>query len=151
MPPEDHPWPAIVFAGEHQAGQLDAPADLRTSLGWDNASPALARRFVAEVLRARGFGKVCVEQAVLLTSEAVTNAVVHAGSGVDLAVIAHHPMARVEVYDSESSVAHSVVPQWPELLASSGRGLQLIAALAEAWGVQELGQAGKCVWFEVRA
>lgn len=28
---------------------------------------------------------------------------------------------------------------------------KLIAALAEAWGVEELGEAGKCVWFEVRA
>lgn len=151
MPPEDPPWPAIVFVGKDQAGHLDTSAYVRTTLGWDTASPGFARRFVADALGARGFGKACIEQAVLLTSEAVTNAVVHAGSGVDLAVIAHHPMARVEVYDSQSSLAHPVVPQWPGPLASRGRGLQLIAALAEAWGVEELGQAGKCVWFEVRA
>ena len=153
MPPDDQsrPWPAIVFAGGQQAGQPDTGLIARTSLGWNEASPGSARRFVADVLWTRGFAKACIEQAVLLTSEAVTNAVVHAGSGVDLAVLADHPMARVEVYDSKSSLAHPVVAQPPKSLAPSGRGLQLIAALSEAWGVEELGEAGKCVWFEVRA
>ena len=153
MPPENQSrsWPAIVSAGGEQTGQPHTGVYARTSLGWNETSPGSARRFVADVLWARGFAKACIEQAVLLTSEAVTNAVIHARSGVDLAVLADHPMARVEVYDYKSSLTHPVVNHWPNSLASSGRGLQLIAALAEAWGVEELGEAGKCVWFEVRA
>lgn len=74
--------------------------DARTRLTCDPSSAASARRFVADVLSSRGFANSCVEDAVLLASEVVTTAIIHASSELDLVVVADHPMARVEVYDS---------------------------------------------------
>lgn len=117
----------------------------------DPSTPASARRFIADVLYQRGFSAPGIESAVLLTSEVVTNAVLHAGTDVQLVVVADPCMARVEVHDGEAAVP---VPQTQAALvpdAPSGRGLQVVAALAEAWGVRLLPGRGKCVWFEVRA
>ncbi len=121
---------------------------ISTKLRWDATSPASARRIVAGALSSRGFTKGCIETAVLLTSEAVTNAVVHARSEVDLVVVADHPMARVEVYDADPSPPR---PRVPDPYATTGRGIHVVEALAEAWGVEQVPGDGKCVWFEVRS
>jgi anti-sigma regulatory factor (Ser/Thr protein kinase) len=122
--------------------------DTRTTLGADAGSAAAARRFVADVLNQRGFSKSAIEDAVLLASEVVTNAVLHAGGSVDVVVIADSSMARVEVHDDHPS--HPVLlTSGPE--ATFGRGLRVIEALAGGWGVDDRGDRGKCVWFEVRS
>ena len=101
------------------------------------------------VLLSGGFADGCIETAVLLTSEVVTNAVVHGRSDIELVVTADHPMARVQVYDAEPSLP---VRRSPSEQAERGRGVHVIDALAEAWGVEQLlDGAGKCVWFEMRS
>lgn len=121
--------------------------DARTTLRPDAESAAAARRFIADVLWQRGFSNPGIENAVLLTSEAVTNAVVHAGTDVGLVVTADAFMARVEVHDGhpEPPVQLVLRPESP-----GGLGLNVIDALAEAWGVRQL-DSGKCLWFEVRS
>ncbi len=121
--------------------------DVRTTLRADVDSAAAARRFVADVLWQRGFPRSGIEDAVLMTSEAVTNAVLHAGTDVGLVVVADGVQARVEVYDGH---AGTPVRQSLRLGEPSGMGLHLIDSIAEAWGVLEL-DTGKCIWFEVRA
>lgn len=101
---------------------------------------------MADVLWQRGFSTEVIDQAVLLTSEAVTNAVVHAGTDIDVVVQADSAFARIEVHDGLPGDL-SVTPA--EALAPCGRGLRVIQALAEAWGVRRVTD-GKCVWFEVR-
>ena len=120
----------------------------RTTLRADPASAAAARRFVADVLWQRGFPNDGIEDAVLLTSEAVTNAVVHARSPVQLVVTADGSMARVEIYDQHP---RAPVPKRLEPEAPSGRGLHVIQAVAEAWGVERSPGRGKCLWFELRS
>ena len=121
----------------------------RTSLACAVTSPAYARRFVAGVLVGGGFTDGCIETAVLLTSEVVTNAVVHGRSDIELVITADHPMARVRVSDAEPSLP---VRRSPNEHATPGRGLHIVDALAEAWGVEQLLEGtGKCVWFEVRS
>jgi anti-sigma regulatory factor (Ser/Thr protein kinase) len=82
--------------------------------------------------------------AVLLTSELVTNAIRHeAGHTVTLAITCSRGQLRVDVHDTSRS--------WPVLVeapadAETGRGLMLVAALSDTWGLYRT-PAGKAVYF----
>jgi anti-sigma regulatory factor (Ser/Thr protein kinase) len=88
-----------------------------------------------------------VEAAALLVSELVTNAVTHAGSEVHVVIGrgAAYAVLRVEVGDF--STAPPTLGGF-DLEAMSGRGLALVEALADRWGVETHG-SGKRVWFEL--
>ena len=122
--------------------------DIRTTLPPDPGSAAAARRFVADVLMQRGFSNSTIQDAVLLASEAVTNAIVHAGTDVDVVVVTDSSMARVEVHDRDPSLPVTLALR-PDL--ARGRGLHVIEALSEAWGISHQGESGKCIWFELRS
>lgn len=107
-------------------------------------TPARARRFVNEAL-GRWHCEHLADEALLLTSELVTNAVIHARSEVDLTVTQNGSRVRVEVADDDP---RPVAPAEREILASGGRGLCLVQALAQDWGVRPR-PAGKSVWFEL--
>jgi DNA-binding NarL/FixJ family response regulator len=116
-----------------------------TSLAGEPRSAGEARRFVASALRPWGPGPL-LETVTLLTSELVTNAIVHAGSEVDVVVRLTGEAARVEVTD------RSDAPPTPRASAaedSSGRGLALVEVLARRWGTRRQASGGKTVWFEV--
>jgi anti-sigma regulatory factor (Ser/Thr protein kinase) len=110
-------------------------------------SPGEARRFVGEVLRDHGLdtGEV-VEAAALLTSELVTNAVLHAAGTINVDVDLDLTAVRVEVADSgeEQPARRDAAPE-----DTSGRGLCLVEAMARAWGVEREREDGKVVWFEL--
>jgi serine phosphatase RsbU (regulator of sigma subunit)/anti-sigma regulatory factor (Ser/Thr protein kinase) len=105
-----------------------------------------ARRFVLAALEALGVRAPAIEEvAELLTSEVVTNAVLHAGSGVRVLVEGMPGGVRISVTDTD--------PQMPALRppadqAESGRGLHLVDTLADRWGVAPA-PTGKAVWFEL--
>jgi anti-sigma regulatory factor (Ser/Thr protein kinase) len=86
-----------------------------------------------------------VDTACLLTSELVANAVVHAGAAVELVVDLDRARLAVEVIDASSQAPQ---PVEAELLATSGRGLAMVAHLADAWGVTRV-VPGKSVWFSL--
>ncbi|GAA3213364.1 ATP-binding protein [Streptomyces sp. XM83C] len=105
-----------------------------------------ARRAVRELLRHWGRpGRS--ETAELLTSELVTNALVHTDDDAVLTAVAGTDVLRVEVRDS---VACRPRLRLPYEDGTHGRGLVLVQALADAWGVRAHG-AGKVVWFELDA
>jgi len=84
---------------------------------------------------------------VLLTSETVTNAVVHGRSEVRVTIDASPERMRVEVEDDD--VRHPV--RRPDDVDSlGGRGVALLDAFASSWGVDSIGN-GKVVWFETHA
>ncbi len=118
----------------------------QTTLRPHPSSAGAARRFVADVLLNRGFADDCIERATLLTSEVVTSAVVRLGTGVELVVLADHPMVRVEVHEDEISPSQDSEPG-----EATNLRLRLIDAFSEAWGIQDLGSRGSRIWFEVRA
>jgi anti-sigma regulatory factor (Ser/Thr protein kinase) len=91
-------------------------------------------------------GAGAVQQAILLTSELVTNAIVHAGSSIELVVRAHAAVVRVEVIDGDPRPPLRRVLEGD---TNSGRGLNLVEALATVWGVDHVPGDGKRVWFEV--
>ena len=121
-----------------------AMAERRVVVDQDTTSPAAARRFVAAALAEWECGDDS-EVVQLLVSELVTNAVMHAGSQADVAVILRRDVVRIEVGDRSSDVprAGRVDPD-----ARSGRGLWLVEQMSSAWGVEEIAD-GKVVWFEV--
>jgi serine phosphatase RsbU (regulator of sigma subunit) len=91
-----------------------------------------------------------VDDAVLLTSELVTNAVVHAGTQVQ--VTCKLAASAVEVVVRDSHPARMVPgPAHDDAIPAErthGRGLLLPSALASAWGVS-YGAEAKAVWFRM--
>jgi PAS domain S-box-containing protein len=86
------------------------------------------------------------EAAVLLVSELVTNAIVHARTPIDLDIIAGPDGLRVAVRDAS--------PQLPTLRhygrsATTGRGLELVELMADRHGTDSDADDGKTVWFEL--
>ncbi|MGW2229508.1 SpoIIE family protein phosphatase [Streptomyces formicae] len=113
-------------------------------------SVATARSFVRDTLQGWGFTDV-VDDAVVLTSELVTNAVVHAGTAADVLCLRSEDAVRIEVSDRyperEIPLQQSSVNMGsPD--REGGRGLQLCAALATRWGV-DYTPTHKQVWFQL--
>jgi anti-sigma regulatory factor (Ser/Thr protein kinase) len=80
----------------------------------------------------------------LLTSELVTNAIRHeVSSTVTVAVRCSSGQLRVEVHDSSRDMP---APADANADAESGRGLIIVAALADEWGFYPT-QHGKAVYF----
>ncbi|BCJ50869.1 ATP-binding protein [Actinoplanes sp. NBRC 14428] len=104
-------------------------------------APGAARRAVTAVLAGWGYrDETWLEQAAVVVSELVTNAVRHGGGCVELRVESHDDEVIVSVADGSS-----VVPRRREPDSTGGRGLALIEAMAERWGVRDH-QGGKQVW-----
>ncbi|MDH6579233.1 anti-sigma regulatory factor (Ser/Thr protein kinase) [Kitasatospora sp. MAP5-34] len=88
------------------------------------------------------------DTAELLVSELVTNALVHTERGAVFdAVLTPELRLRVEVQDGTSRLPGR---RPPSDFATSGRGLLLVEALADDWGVKLRGD-GKVTWFELGA
>jgi anti-sigma regulatory factor (Ser/Thr protein kinase) len=87
------------------------------------------------------------DTAELLTSELVTNALLHAGTDLTVHVLSAGSGSVVRVaVDDGSAVAPAL--RDPDAGALGGRGLPLVASLATRWGWEPL-PVGKRVWFEV--
>jgi len=108
------------------------------------ASVSQARRFVGDVLGRAALDDL-VDVAVLLTSELVTNGVLHAGTTIECRCLAQPGGVRVEVHDASEAAA---IPRDLDADAGTGRGLALIESLATDWG-SEPTATGKQVWFEL--
>lgn len=150
--------------GTTRAGYAHGPRlASRTSLPGIPLAPSAARRFVRAALAewtgigvpaAVGFSDRLADDAVTVTNELVTNAVVHAGTTVDLVlrleeeggeepsaalvleVTDHHPARPVGADESGDPVrTETEAPAGLPDPAEYGRGLQLVATLAESWGI----------------
>ena len=85
----------------------------------------------------------------MLTSELVTNAVLHSPGEVSMRIRRHGRSLMVEVFDG------GAVPVQKERdtdsPAESGRGLTLVRMLADSWGIRMAAdRVGKSVWFQFR-
>ncbi|MFE2503711.1 SpoIIE family protein phosphatase [Streptomyces rubiginosohelvolus] len=151
--------PGTIRAGGVYAPRLAS----RTSLPGIPLAPSAARRFVRAALAewtglgvpaAVGFSDRLADDAVTVTNELVTNAVVHAGTTVDLVlrleeeggdepsaalvleVTDHHPARPVSGDEPAPAPepGRAVAGELPDP-AEYGRGLQLVATLADSWGI----------------
>jgi anti-sigma regulatory factor (Ser/Thr protein kinase) len=112
------------------------------------SSPSTARRVVQSAIGDGALGAV-LDEALLLVTELVTNAVVHAGTDIELRVEVRGERLRVEVVDRTPGLLH-VDSHAPSDHREGGRGLLLLDALATEWGTRHFGW-GKSVWFSLEA
>jgi anti-sigma regulatory factor (Ser/Thr protein kinase) len=128
------------------------------SEGWERVSvavpgrPEYVRAARAFVLQALGEDHPCAATAAQLTSELVTNSLVHSRSGGDggavgIAVLMSPFSARVEVRDAGSRKVPRIISASP--LGEGGRGLRLVAAMSDDWGTWK-SENGRTTWFEIR-
>jgi GAF domain-containing protein/anti-sigma regulatory factor (Ser/Thr protein kinase) len=106
-------------------------------------STPVARHWVAAHLR--GLPAEVTGCAALLTSELVTNAVLHAAT--PMCVTLHILPDRIRVDVADSNPAFPSIKEYGKD-AATGRGLTLFNTLASNWGVQAV-DGGKIVWFEL--
>lgn len=106
-----------------------------------SSTPRKARLLVAERF---GDHPRCGDLLVCV-SEAVTNAVLHAGTALRLVVRDDGILLRIEVTDADPTIP---IRRDPDPKTPTGRGLHLIERLAERWGVDGR-RDGKTIWFEV--
>ncbi|MFE2262826.1 SpoIIE family protein phosphatase [Streptomyces griseosporeus] len=155
-----------------RAGDASAPGTREATrtyatLPGGSLAPGTARDLVRGALRewaelgppgARHLTDRLVEDAILVVSELVTNAVVHAGTDVGL-LCRLEPAGHVVVEVSDQHPAHA--PRDDEAVRAApavpaydtpeyGRGLRLVATLAESWGITYR-RGAKTVWARLPA
>lgn len=108
-------------------------------------APSVARGFVTEVPVAADHDE-WADDARLLISELVSNAVAHTASGrIDVGVRVGDRSVRCEVVDDDSEHLPSL-RRWSG--GERGHGLRLVDAIADRWG-HDAHPRGKVVWFEL--
>jgi anti-sigma regulatory factor (Ser/Thr protein kinase) len=103
------------------------------------------RAFVSAYCQRHDLSVDATDDAVLLTSELLSNAYLHARSATVLSVALLDHKLRVEVAD-ESLTQPATRESGSS--ATGGRGMRLIDEVAQRWGVQQRA-GGKSVWFEL--
>jgi anti-sigma regulatory factor (Ser/Thr protein kinase) len=150
-------YPSAAMMGSDQAELLNQVCCLHTAaFGVDPQrrstrafeaspdAPRAARQFVGEMLEGLGCAKP-VSDAELVVSELVTNAVNHAKTDLTVTLAFSRAAIRIEVRDRHTTPP---TPRSPSALSTSGRGLPLIDALTNSWGVHKFG-GGKVVWAQI--
>lgn len=117
----------------------------------DPRAAGAARTLVVDSLTAWQLPEL-VDTAELLTSELVTNALLHARTPLAVSLAVAHGWLEVSVADRDPHPPRGrhqapvdAMGVAPELLPG-GRGLLLVDALADEWGVEQR-STGKQVWF----
>jgi anti-sigma regulatory factor (Ser/Thr protein kinase) len=110
------------------------------------ASVGLARRRLVSLMATHPQAQT--DDAVLATSELVTNAIVHGDGAVTVHVLQGLTVLRVEVTDQGEATP---LPRYDvHDSVDSGRGLMMVDVLATTWGVLPRASApGTTVWFEM--
>jgi anti-sigma regulatory factor (Ser/Thr protein kinase) len=146
----DEPGPRRTPAVEKSQGQHVTYRVLALQPG--TGAPRLAREALRAWL-ARDDLRQHDAEVLLVASELVTNAVLHARTNLELSYAAYAGNIEVGVRDLDARpLPMAATPRergpaessWP-LLALGGRGLAIVAAMADEWGVTET-QDGKQVW-----
>jgi hypothetical protein len=118
----------------------------RVSIVPDRNAPSAARAAVHEFCQEHGVAG-STEAAQLVASELVTNAVVHAGTPIELTLRLVSPLLHIAVRDTGTGQAR--ITGTLDESAESGRGLVLVDALAHSWG-SFVPPVGKIVWATLR-
>ena len=119
--------------------------DEQTHFAATRRAPAEARSWLSTFLSAWHIGDLA-EEAELLVSELVTNAVLHARTPLVVRAAWRAARLRVSVTDESAWLPR---PRPQDVERVDGRGLALVETLADDWGVENRPGDGKTVWFEL--
>ncbi|MFE9792747.1 ATP-binding protein [Streptomyces goshikiensis] len=110
---------------------------------------AKGRAFTRQALQDWGWGKTeTSEDTLLLVSELLTNASLHAHGCHELVLTADETALRIEVHDG--STVLPVPHPAPRPGVPGGRGLYIVERLSDRWGTHAY-ESGKAVWAEIEA
>jgi hypothetical protein len=109
-------------------------------------APRASRDFVSRTLLDWKLSQH-IASACLVVSELVTNAMIHAGSDIDVTVSEHRQAIRIAVRDHSPELP----VEQPGSSDEHGRGLTIVAGLSGAWGVLPDTDGGKVVWAVIHA
>lgn len=129
--------------GMHSGVVAESPFHRSWSLDGDPSAGGVARRLVANALRARGVPEAAFYDTLSVVTELVANAVNHSAGPVSVEIGIDHAAVRLRVGDSS--------PTAPVIGRAKGgriRGLRLVEELAHRWGT-DIVHAGKVVWVEL--
>jgi anti-sigma regulatory factor (Ser/Thr protein kinase) len=132
--------------GESDAAQppLDADAQLPHRV---DSVPA-ARAFLTQLLHGWEVADEVIDDASLLTTELMSNAVEHGSGVVDLEIAVQDGLLHIGVHDDSVEL-----PTKHDAASSSlegGRGIWLVQSIARDWGSDSSNrEPGKTVWFEL--
>lgn len=121
-------------------------AEAQVLLDASASSPGYARRW-AQSTGCVPHAQSIQDDALLLISELVTNAVMHGGSPIVLGIECEETGMRVRVRDGSPSAP---VVRHPAPTDEGGRGMSLLDLLTDTWGVGPIADehgVGKQVWF----
>jgi anti-sigma regulatory factor (Ser/Thr protein kinase) len=121
--------------------QAARPAGVTRRLAPHPTAPRAARDLVSRALVDWRLSQQ-IPDACLVVSELVTNAMIHAGTDIDLTLAEHRRSVRVAVRDH----GHALRVERHGRSDEHGRGLGIVAELASAWGVLPHSDGGKVVW-----
>ena len=114
---------------------------------WKQSSGREARRVLVASLRELEVDETVVDEAEIVISELVANAVRHAKPLADgtirLGWTVRAGVVEVEVTDGGGPTTPRPAPR--SLMAAQGRGLRIVRGFAHEWGVHE-DRAGRTVW-----
>jgi anti-sigma regulatory factor (Ser/Thr protein kinase) len=123
----------------HRRRTVDLPCELR--------SVTEARHLVRDTLLAWHLPQL-VDDAQLGVSELVANAVRHARTPLELTVALEDGVT-IEVRDRQPELRRPTFGAH-DVFAEGGRGLQLVSAVAQDWGIRARAD-GKVIWFVLKA
>jgi anti-sigma regulatory factor (Ser/Thr protein kinase) len=107
-------------------------------------SVSQARSFVSDILG--DLSDELRQSVALMVSELATNALVHASDGFEVFIDRTDHDLRVTVADQGPGAP---VVRTPVVSDPHGRGLRIVSALADEWGVDTVDTPGKHVWFRM--
>jgi anti-sigma regulatory factor (Ser/Thr protein kinase) len=116
------------------------------ALGADHGTPRRAWLEAREFLARHGLS-AREDDVLLVISELITNSVLHAQAAPELVLrrLLDSPGLVIEVRDPSPVLP---VERDPDLALRGGRGIRLVSAIADKWGVEVRGTAGKTIWAE---
>ena len=119
-------------------------------LRFEHGAPAAAaRRVVRDALRAWK-AEHLTDDAMVITTELVQNVTQHTINGGELLLALQPGLIRIEVADTNPAIPR---PLDLDAHRSGGRGMQIVAAMAQRWGSRAAvwaGHTGKVVWAELK-
>jgi anti-sigma regulatory factor (Ser/Thr protein kinase) len=118
----------------------------------DLASAGRARRHTASILRGHGIEEQ-IPALMLLVSELVTNAVMHANPPYALVVDIEADTVRISVEDGDAADPPQLRSLEQPRSGRGGHGLRIVDQLADDWGweVAQRSATGKSVWFTIES
>nr|WP_107475646.1 ATP-binding protein [Streptomyces sp. Sge12] len=130
------------------AGPSIAGQRRRLALSGVRGHVSKGRDFTRQALADWGWdGSETSEDVLLLVSELLTNAALHAGGCVELALAAGEVL-RIEVFDGSTTLPRRHPS--PQRGIPGGHGLYIVERLSDRWGTSTH-ENGKAVWAEVEA